>query len=134
MSLIGRFIHLRMGCGVRLSSLRTEEFQVTSPFPTNLATNLDIGAFKTIDVVGILWECPLEFLNLLISPLTLEVRYISVPRKCALPLAAFVIRVFSCESSNFSSSLRKIVIFSFKSLAKLDGPATPINQSSAYLT
>lgn len=81
MSRIGRFIHLSKGLGERLSSVKVEEFHSTNPFSCNLAISLLIGVFKISAVVGILLECPLTFRNLLISPFTLEILWISVPRK-----------------------------------------------------
>lgn len=131
---MGKFIHFNIGCGFRLSSFSLLDVQFATPLFTSLSTILAIGAFITTADVGILWGCPRLFLYLLISPLTLEILCISVPKKNAFPLAALVISVFSWESSNFSSSFKNFAIFVFSSCAKAFGPATPISQSSAYLT
>ena len=133
-SLMGRLTHFKIGCGIKLSSLRVKEFQITMPLLASLFTSLLIGAFIIVAEVGTLCGCPLIFLNLLISPLTLDILWISVPRKYAFSLAALVIRVFSRDNSNFSVSAKKSAILFLISLAISDDPAIPINQSSAYLT
>lgn len=97
-------------------------------------TRLFIGALRIVEVVGILCLCPTDIRNLLISPLTLEVILISTPRNLALESPALVTRVFSSDSSRFKCDFRKLLIFSLMLLAVDLGPATPISQSSAYLT
>nr|ATI20469.1 hypothetical protein [Juglanconis juglandina] len=134
MSLIGRLTHFTIGKGFRLSSFMMLDFHSTIPLSTNFLVNLAMGIVSLKEVVGTLWEWPLKFLNLLISPLTLDVRWMSVPKKCALPSAALVTSVFSNDSSSFSSFSMKMAIFCLRLWANSADPAIPISQSSAYLT
>lgn len=131
---MGKFIHLSIGCGLRLFSFNVFELHFTIPLVSHFLIIFSKGAFMISGVVGILWECPLLFLNLFISPFTLDILWSSVPRKYALSFAAFVIRVFSGDRSSFSVSFKNSLITCLSTRACSMLPIRPINQSSAYLT
>lgn len=134
MSGTGKTVRLRIGCGTIPIPLRFVLPQTMIFLSTSFSRSFLIGALRIVAVVGILCLWPREFLKLLISPLTLEVLLISTPRNLALDLPAFVIRVFSSDSSRFKCDFKKFLIFSLIRLAVSFDPATPIIQSSAYLT